>query len=175
MDDVTGPHLGARRVRRFESSRVAKVPPPGPEMTLRPHTRYALGLELVVAALGLFWFADALRDDPGLALVGLAVAVAFGVGGPLAYRRSTHAGPAGVRIQRMLGERHLAWADIAGFEMLPHVVGRADRIAARTRDGDLVPLIHQDAKGLTVRPDAARSYYHALIERLETVRRTAGA
>jgi len=58
--------------------------------------------------------------------------------------------------------------------MLAHVRGRADRIGLVTRDGDTVALIHQDAKGLTLRPQAAMGFYQALIDRLETVRRTAG-
>jgi hypothetical protein len=171
---VPGSGLSGRRPRRFESSRVARLPPPGPEVTLRPHSVYALVLELLVAAAGLFWFADAVADDPGVALVGLVVALAFGIGGPLAYRRHTHAGPDGIRIQDWRRARSLAWDDIVGFELLPHVRGRADRIGVTTRTGDVIPLIHQDAKGLTLRPEAARSYYLALIERLQTVRRTAG-
>ncbi len=162
-------------MRRFESSRIAKVPPPGPELTLRPHSPYALALEVVVGVLGLFWFADAVSSDVVTALVGLVVGLGFGLGGVAAYRRHTHAGPDGVTIQGWWRARHLAWSEIAGFEMMPHVRGRADRIAARTPDGEQVPLIHQDAKGLTLRPDAAAGYYRALIDRLVTVRRTAGA
>ena len=151
------------------------MPRPGPEITLRPHSPYALGLELVVAALGLFWFADAVGSDVALALPGLVVALAFGLGGPLAYRRNTHAGPDGLRIQGVRHVTRLRWDEVDGFEMLEHRVWRADRIGVRTRDGRLVGLIHQDAKGLAVRPEAARAFYQALIERLETVRRTAGA
>lgn len=142
-------------------------------MTLRPHSAYALGLELVVAALGLFWFADAVSSDVGTALIGLVVAVGFGLGGPLAYRRHTHAGPDGLRIQGVRRVRRLAWKEIDGFEIMPHRRARADRIGVRTHDGEVVALIHQDAKGLAARPEAARAFYQALIERLETVRRTA--
>ncbi len=151
------------------------MPRPGPEITLRPHSPYALGLELGVAALGLFWFADAVGSEPVSALGGLVVALAFGIGGPLAYRRHTHAGPEGIRIQGLRRVRGLAWREVDGFEMLPHRSWRADRIGVRTRDGELVALIHQDAKGLAARPHSAQAFYQALIERLETVRRTAGA
>jgi hypothetical protein len=170
-----GSEPGRGRTRRIRSSRYAALPPPGPEVTLRPHSIYALGLELLVGVLGLFWFADAVGSQVGVALIGLVVAIAFGVGGPLAYRRSTHVGPDGVRIQGWWRVRTYRWADIEGFEILPHVAGRADRIGLVTRDGDRVALIHQDAKGLTMRPQAALGYYRALIERLETVRRTAGS
>ena len=105
-----------------------------------------------MAALGLFWFADAVGSEPASALGGLAVALVFGIGGPLAYRRQTHAGPEGIRIQGVRRVRRLAWPDVVGFEMLPHRTWRADRIGVRTRDGELVALIHQDAKGLAARP-----------------------
>ena len=159
---------------RPESSRIVKLPPPGPELTLRPHTTYAYVLELIVAALGLFTFLDVRGADWTIALVGLAVALGFGIGGPLAYRRSTHAGPDGVRIQGALSARTLEWSEIEGFELLPHRPGRSDRIGVRTTGGELVPLIHQDAKALQMRADVARSFYTGLIERLNTVRRTAG-
>jgi hypothetical protein len=151
------------------------LPPPGPELTLRPHSQYAFVLELIVAALGLFTFLDVRGADWTIALVGLAVALVFGIGAPLAYRRSTHAGPAGVRIQGALSSRTLSWSEVDGFELLPHRPGRADRIAARTAGGELVSLIHQDAKALSMRPDVARTFYTGLIERLDTVRRTAGS
>ncbi len=162
-----------RRLQPARSRRFAAVPRPGPDITLRPHSPYALGLELVVAAVGIFWFVDAVGADVGSALGGLVVAAAFGLGGLLAYRRNTHAGPDGIRIQGAWRVRHLDWPEVDGFEMLPHRVWRSDRIGVRTRDGDVVGLIHQDAQGLAVRPDAARAFYQALIERLETVRRTA--
>ena len=159
---------------RPESSRIVKLPPPGAELTLRPHTTYALVLELIVAALGLFTFLDVRGADWTVALIGLAVAVGFGIGAPLAYRRSTHAGPAGVRVQGALSARHLGWDEIDGFELLAHRPGRADRIGARTTSGEMVRLIHQDAKSLSMRPEVARTFYTGLIERLDTVRRTAG-
>ena len=53
---------------RPESSRIVKLPPPGPELTLRPHTTYALVLELIVAALGLFTFLDVRGADWTIAL-----------------------------------------------------------------------------------------------------------
>ena len=164
-----------RRARwRPESSRIVKLPPPGPELTLRPHTTYAFVLELLVAALGLFTFLDVRGADWTIALLGLVVALGFGIGAPLAYRRSTHAGPEGVRIQKALSSRMLDWSEIDGFELLPHKPGRADRIGARTNAGDLVPLIHQDAKALSMRAEVARTFYNGLIERLDTVRRSAG-
>jgi Bacterial PH domain len=164
-----------RRARwRPESSRIVKLPPPGPELTLRPHTTYAFVLELLVALLGLFTFLDVRGADWTIALVGLAVALVFGIGAPLAYRRSTHAGPDGVRIQGALSSRTLEWNQIDGFELLAHRPGRADRIGARTTDGELVPLIHQDAKALSMKAESARAFYTGLIDRLDTVRRTAG-
>jgi hypothetical protein len=174
-DGTAGDPRPGRRLAPARSRRFAAVPRPGPEITLRPHSPYALGLELVVAALGLFWFADAVGSDVASAMAGLVVAAAFGVGGPLAYRRHTHAGPDCIEIQQVRRVRRLAWRQVDGFEMLPHRTWRADRIGARTRDGELVALIHQDAKGLAARPEAAHAFYQALIERLETVRRTAGA
>jgi hypothetical protein len=166
---------GERKRARWrpESSRIVKLPPPGPELTLRPHTTYALVLELIVAAVGVFTFFDVLGDSWTIALVGLLVALVFGIGGPLAYRRSTHAGPEGIRIQGALSARTLRWDEVSGFELI-HRAARGDRIAVRTTDRELVPLIHQDAKALTMRPDAAQTFYDGLIERLETVRRTAG-
>ncbi len=172
--DTGGEPRPGRRLQPARSRRFAAVPRPGAEITLRPHSPYALGLELVVAALGLFWFADAVSSEPASALVALVVGLAFGVGGPLAYRRHTYAGPDGIDVQGVVGVRHLSWDEVDGFEMLDHPMWRSDRIAVRTRAGELVGLIHQDAKGLAVRPEAARAFYQALIERLETVRRTAG-
>ncbi len=171
---MPGPDDRKRARWRPESSRIVKLPPPGAELTLRPHTIYAFVLEMIVAALGLFTFLDVRGADWTIALVGLAVALLFGVGAPLAYRRSTHAGPEGVRIQGALTSRMLPWSEIEGFELLPHRPGRADRIGARTTDGALVPLIHQDAKALSMRPEVARTFYTGLIDRLDTVRRTAG-
>jgi len=156
-----------------ESSRIVKLPPPGPELTLRPHTVYALVLELIVAAIGLFTFVDVRGADWTIALVGLAVGLGFGIGAPLAYRRSTHAGPDGLRIQGALSVRTLPWVEVEGFERRARP-GRGDRIVARTTDRELVPLIHQDARSLSMRAEAASQYYDGLIERLETVRRTAG-
>ncbi|HVN50280.1 MAG TPA: hypothetical protein VMT43_02545 [Acidimicrobiales bacterium] len=158
---------------RPQSSRIVKLPPPGPELTLRPHTTYAFVLELIVAALGAFTFLNVRGADWTIALVGLAVALVFGIGAPLAYRRGTTAGPDGLRIQHALSARVLRWEEISGFERQPRV-GRGDRIVARTVDHELVPLVHQDARALSMRPDAANQFYEGLVERLETVRRTAG-
>ena len=158
---------------RPESSRIVKLPPPGAELTLRPHTIYAFVLELIVAALGWFTFFDVLGADWTIALAGLAVGIGFGIGAPLSYRRSTHAGPDGLRIQGALSARTLEWSEIEGFQV-DHRPGRSDRILARTTDGELVGLIHQDAKALSMRPEVAQTFYDGLVERLETVRRTAG-
>ena len=159
---------------RPQSSRLVKLPPPGPELTLRPHTIYALALELLVAAFGLFTFFDVLGASWTIALIGLAVALVFGIGGPLAYRRSTHAGPEGIRIQGALSARSIPWEEISGFEVRHRGAALADRIVVITADRESVPLIHPDAKALSMRPDVADTYYQGLVERLETVRRTAG-
>jgi hypothetical protein len=62
---------------------------------------------------------------------------------------------------------------VSDFELI-HRAPLADRISVRTADRELVPLIHPDAKALSMRPEVAQTYYKGLIERLETVRRTAG-
>ena len=103
---------------------------PGLRSRSRPHSPYALGLELLVGALGeLFWFVDAVGADLLTALAGLVVAVGFGVGGPLGYRRCTHAGPDGLRTSRGAHVRQLTWDRSQGFEddAASNVAGRPDR------------------------------------------------
>jgi hypothetical protein len=156
------------------SSRVVRLPPPGPSLLLRPQSSYALVMFLLVGVFGLFTFADVRGDSWGLALGGLLVGVGGFAAGFLSYRRCTFVGPNGLRIQRALTERRLSWEEIDHFEVLPHRPGRAERIGAVLIDGEQVALIHQDSKSLVFRPDVSRSFYEGLIDRIETVRRTAG-
>jgi hypothetical protein len=163
-----------KRTPRWVSSRVVRLPPPGPEQLLRPMSGYALFLMVLAAAVGLFTFVNAWGSDQFLAVIGLVAGIGFGVGGALSYRRCTRAGPTGLVVQRAVSRREMAWADVDHFDLMPHRPGRADRIAAYLRDGDEVPLIHQDSKSLAFRPEVSREFYRGLIDRLDTVRRTAG-
>ena len=156
------------------SSRVVRLPPPGPEQVLRPMSGYALLLMLLAAAVGLLTFVNAWGSDRSLAVVGLVAGIGFGLGGVLSYRRCTHAGPAGLVVQHALSRREIPWHEVDHFDLMAHRPGRADRIAAYLLDGDEVPLIHQDSKSLAFRPEVSREFYRGLIDRLGTVRRTAG-
>jgi hypothetical protein len=156
------------------SSRVVRLPQPGPEQLLRPMSGYALLLMVLASVVGLLTFVNAWGSDKGLAAIGLVAGIGFGVGGGLSYRRCTHAGPDGLVVQHALSRRQIPWPEVDHFDLMAHRPGRADRIAAYLRDGDEVPLIHQDSKSLAFRPEVSREFYRGLIDRLETVRRTAG-
>jgi hypothetical protein len=160
-----------RRVAR----RAPQVPPPGPTATLVPHTTSAFVLEMVAAATGAVFLGDALRRGAWVsALVAGVWTVGFAVGGWAARRRRTQAGPDGLDIRWARHHRHLDWSEIDGFELAPHRRLRVEQLVARTTDGERVAFPHQDARGLALRPELARRFYESLIERLETVRRTAG-
>jgi hypothetical protein len=129
---------------------------------------------LIVAAIGLFTFLDVRSHSWGIALGGLAVAVAFSVGGVRSYLRHTHAGPDGLVIQGFVRRTTIPWAEVDHFSLRPHRPGLTDRILVHLTDGRVLPLVHQDSRSLAVNQQASTEFYRTLIERLETVRRTAG-
>jgi hypothetical protein len=165
---------GRRGIGRRVSSRAVHLPPPGPELTLRPQSPYAAALFAVLGAIGLFAFVDALGDSWGLSIGGLVVGVAAIVWAFCSFRRSTYVGSDGLRIQGAWSTRRIPWEDVEQVELLPHRPGRAERIGVVLVSGERVPLIHQDSKSLVLRPGASQPFYDGLIDRIETVRRTAG-
>ncbi len=71
-------------------------------------------------------------------------------------------------------ERTFAWDEIEGFELLDRGRLLRPQIVLVTTDGERVYLPHQDAKSLAIRPEISKQFFLGLIDRLETVRRTAG-
>jgi hypothetical protein len=150
--------------------RMPKLPDPSEDVVLRPHSVWALGVELAAAVIGLLLAVDAIRrGSVGTALACLAWTLVLGGGGLLAYRRSTRLDASGVTIRRVLTSRRLSWPAVQGFELLPHRRGRKDRIVVVTDDGP-VAMPHGDSKSLVLRPEMSRQWYLAVIDRLEAVR-----
>jgi|GEM_PF-3427121 hypothetical protein len=159
--------------RRLRRVRAPKLPDASSEFVLRSHQFSTLILELAAAVVLLVITGDALASDRWLVGV-VAPAVALSLAGVSiwAYRRSTGTTPQGLVI-RGWGDRTIPWADIDGFEILPHRTGRRDQIAARV-DDELVSFPHPDAKSLALRPHQAGSWYRSLIERIEARRPSVG-
>jgi hypothetical protein len=177
---MSEPIFGARgaspsMMQRYRDSKMPVLPPPGADLMLRPHTTAGLVIELLAAAVGAYVFVDAaLASDWTGAVFGLVWALAFGVGGVLTHRRSTHAGPDGLRVRGLLRRRLIPWSEVGRFELAERGRLLKPQILVQTTDDEWVKLPHQDAKSLSLRPDLSRQFYLGLIDRLETIRRAAG-
>jgi Bacterial PH domain len=156
-------------------ARTPAIPAPGAQIVLRPHSIGATLVEALAALVGVFVVIDAITGRAWLWAVGGTVwTVVFLALSVLGRRRRTTVGPGGVDVQDWWRRRRLTWDEVAGFELVEHRTGGRDHLAVRSTDGELTALPHQDAGALAVRPAAARTWYLALLERLEDVRRMAG-
>jgi hypothetical protein len=174
--DPRDPRAPQSMAARFRDSKMPALPPPGPDLTLRPHTTGSLVIEVVAAAISAYISIDAASGGYwGLATIGLLLTVAFAGGAALAQRRSTYAGRDGLTVRTAFGQRQIPWDEVDRFELLDRGRMLKPQIVVHTTGGETVKLPHQDAKALAVRPGISRLFYEGLIDRLETVRRTAGS
>jgi len=147
-----------------------RLPDPSGDIVLRPHTIGSLIVELLAATVGVAVAVDGLSRGSALAVLGGTLwALAFGVGGVIAMRRSTKLNAAGVTICDGLRTRHLSWPEVERFELLPHRRGRRDHIVIVTPEGQ-VAMPHGDSKSLALRIELSLHWYQALVSRLEAVR-----